>query len=172
MGWLIDAHVDIYAYSVCIICIRFKLMYPYIYMYTCICLHTWQRKVVCRALHMCGWILGAQIMIQTYVYMYRHSCNTLQHTATHCNTLQRKRIYICAAQHRGRKSWFKSMYKCTYICIGLQGDEDALDALRCRLFSAKEPLIIGLFCGKWPVKIRHPTSLRHAVDLAHSKLQD
>ena len=52
-------------------------------------------------------------------------CNTLQHTATHCNTLQRQRIYICAAQHRGRKSWFKSMYKCTYICIGLQGDEDA-----------------------------------------------
>jgi len=25
----------------------------------------------------------------------------------------------------------------------------------CRSLSAKKPLIIGLFCGKWPVKIRH-----------------
>jgi len=33
----------------------------------------------------------------------------------------------------------------------------------CRSLSAKEPLIIGLFCGKWPVKIRHPTHLRHPV---------
>jgi len=26
---------------------------------------------------------------------------------------------------------------------------------------AKEPLIIELFCGKWPMKIRHPMGLRH-----------
>ena len=32
-----------------------------------------------------------------------------------------------------------------------------------RSFSAKEPPIIGLFCGKWPVKIRHPVGLRHPV---------
>ena len=30
-------------------------------------------------------------------------------------------------------------------------------------FSQKEPLIIGLFCGKWPMKIRHPMTLRHSV---------
>jgi len=30
-----------------------------------------------------------------------------------------------------------------------------------RLFFAKEPLIIRLFCGKWPVKIRHPVGLLH-----------
>ena len=30
----------------------------------------------------------------------------------------------------------------------LQGGEDALDALRCRSLFAKEPRIIGLFCGK------------------------
>jgi len=29
------------------------------------------------------------------------------------------------------------------------------------LYFAKQPLIIGLFCGKWPVKIRHPMGLRH-----------
>ena len=27
----------------------------------------------------------------------------------------------------------------------------------------KEPFIIGLFCGKWPMKIRHPRGLRHSV---------
>jgi len=33
-------------------------------------------------------------------------------------------------------------------------------------FFAKEPLIIGLFCGKWPIKIRHPMTLRHPVGKA------
>jgi len=30
-------------------------------------------------------------------------------------------------------------------------------------FSTKEPLNIGHFCGKWPIKIRDPMSLRHPV---------
>jgi len=30
-------------------------------------------------------------------------------------------------------------------------------------FFAKEPLIIGLFCGKWLIKISHPMRLRHPV---------
>jgi len=34
---------------------------------------------------------------------------------------------------------------------------------RHKSFPAKEPLIIGLFCGKWPMKIRHPMTLRHPV---------
>jgi len=38
----------------------------------------------------------------------------------------------------------------------LQGGGDSQYALSCRLFSTKEPLIIRLFCGKWPIKIRHP----------------
>ena len=36
---------------------------------------------------------------------------------------------------------------------------------RCRSFSTKEPLNIGLFCGKWPIKIRDPMSLRHPVSV-------
>jgi len=28
----------------------------------------------------------------------------------------------------------------------------------------KRTLIIGLFCGKWPIKIRHPMNLRHIID--------
>ena len=45
----------------------------------------------------------------------------------------------------------------------LQGGGDSYDVLSCRSFLAKEPLITGLFCGKWPIKIRHPMGLRHSV---------
>jgi len=45
----------------------------------------------------------------------------------------------------------------------IQGGEDPYGALRCRSFIAKEPQIIGLFCGKRSVKIRHPMGLRHPV---------
>jgi len=45
----------------------------------------------------------------------------------------------------------------------LQGGGNAWDALSCRSLSGKEPLIIGLFYGKRPIKIRHPTRHRHPV---------
>ena len=32
-----------------------------------------------------------------------------------------------------------------------------------QIFSSKEPLNIGHFCGKWPIKIRDSMSLRHPV---------
>ena len=35
--------------------------------------------------------------------------------------------------------------------------------LCCRSLSAKQPLITGLFCGKRPIKIRHPMGLGHPV---------
>jgi len=45
----------------------------------------------------------------------------------------------------------------------VQGGEDSKDALSCRSFSTQEPLNIGRFCGKRPIKIRNPMSLRHPV---------
>jgi len=45
----------------------------------------------------------------------------------------------------------------------VQGGEDSWDPLSCRSFSTTEPLNIGHFCGKWPIKIRDPMSLRHPV---------
>jgi len=45
----------------------------------------------------------------------------------------------------------------------IQDGEDAQDALSCRSLSTKEPLIVGLFCGKRPMKIRHLMHLRHPV---------
>jgi len=45
----------------------------------------------------------------------------------------------------------------------IQGGEDPWDVLSCRSFFAKEPLIIGLFCGEWPIEMRHPMTLRYPV---------
>jgi len=45
----------------------------------------------------------------------------------------------------------------------LQGGEDSQDPISCRSFSTKEPLNIGHFCGKWPIKIRDPMSHCHPV---------
>jgi len=36
----------------------------------------------------------------------------------------------------------------TSVEVLVQGGEDSEDALSCRSFFAKEPLVIGLFCGK------------------------
>jgi len=49
-------------------------------------------------------------------------------------------------------------------CSVIQGGEDPYDALSCRSFFAKERIIIGLFSGKWPMKIRNPMRLRHPVN--------
>jgi len=74
------------------------------------------------------------------------------------------RMYICIYVYIYKYVWiwkyaymYIHIYIYQYVCIHIQGGEDQWDALRCRTFSAKEPLIIGLFCGNWPVKIRHPT---------------
>ena len=45
----------------------------------------------------------------------------------------------------------------------VQGGEDAYNALSRRSLFAKEPLMIGLFYGKWPIKMKHPMGLRHPV---------
>ena len=56
------------------------------------------------------------------------------------------------------------MHFLSVVFIGvIQGGEDPLDALSCRSFFAKEPLIIGLFCGKLRVKIRYHMDLRPPV---------
>ena len=49
------------------------------------------------------------------------------------------------------------------LWFDVQGDEDVLNAVNCRSLSAKEPLFIGFFCGKWPIKIRHPIHLRQPL---------
>ena len=43
-----------------------------------------------------------------------------------------------------------------YTYVRKYSSEDAHDALSCKSLSAKEPLIIGLFCRKRPIKTRPP----------------
>jgi len=50
----------------------------------------------------------------------------------------------------------------------LKGGGDPQDTLSCRSSFTKEPWIIGLLCGKWPMKTRHPMHLCHSVS---SRLQ-
>jgi len=45
----------------------------------------------------------------------------------------------------------------------IQGCDYSWDPLSCRSFFTKGPPNIGHFCGKWPIKIRDPMSLRHPV---------
>jgi hypothetical protein len=47
--------------------------------------------------------------------------------------------------------------------------EDPQNLLSCRSFSAKEPLTIGLFCKKRPIKTRHPMTLRHVCCCCQNK---
>ena len=45
----------------------------------------------------------------------------------------------------------------------VQGGEDPSDAFSCRLFFAKEPLIIGLFCGRFPFKDEASYGIMHVM---------
>ena len=55
------------------------------------------------------------------------------------------------------------MYAANVVTSQLMRKSIYITSLSCRSFLAKEPLITGLFCGKWPTKIRHPMTLCHPV---------
>ena len=66
--------------------------------------------------------------------------------------------------HRYSIKWYHIyIFHPTIYGYVVQGGQDSYNALKCRSFFAKEPLIIGLFCRKWPVKIRHPMGLGRPV---------
>jgi len=54
------------------------------------------------------------------------------------------------------------VYKCN-SWRSVRGGEDAYYAWSCTSLSTKEPPFLELFCGKWPVQMRHPMTLRHPV---------
>jgi len=62
--------------------------------------------------------------------------------------------------------WVMSINKSCHL-YEVQGGEDPCDAVTCMSLSAKESLTTGLFCGKWPIKTRHPMGLRHPVQTSH-----
>ena len=68
-------------------------------------------------------------------------------------------IYIYPYMHHHNRWLLKHILSSLLV----QGGEDPYDALNYRSFFAKEPLILRLFCGKWPVTISHSMTLCHPV---------
>ena len=104
-------------------------------------------QYMCNAVHIC--VMSMRNTCATYVYRVAkiYMCNT------YICLLNIHTRYICAVYVQ-RNTYTRDVYV-QYMCnICVQSGEDAQDALRYRSLSAKELLIIGLFGGKWPIKIR------------------
>ena len=86
------------------------------------------------------------------VHTHTHICHTHTHICLFLRYIH-THIYVIRTH----------IYVCQLGADQLQGGDDAWDALSCRSLSAKEPLIMGPFCGKRPIKIRHPRRLCHPV---------
>ena len=96
-----------------------------------------------------------------YIYMYTSiNINLYVHTYIHIHVHVHICICICIYIH---------IYSCTYIYIYIYVYICIIHNIYIYIyvyiwsFSAKEPRIIGLFCGKLPMKTRHLVTLRHPV---------
>ena len=97
-----------------------------------------------------------------YVCIHKSVCMYLLHRECMC---VHTRVYVCI-YHTENVCTYTQECTCIYntpcqTSLQLHGGEDPQDALSCRSLSAQEPSIIGLFCRKWPTKIKHPMGLRH-----------
>ena len=118
--------IHIYMY-VCIYIYIYICVYMYVYTYTCIYTYTY-----------------VYIYIYTYIYIYIgiHTYVYITHVYTSMCLFTRVFTFhmpsvlppTCMTDECGTPR--------------IQGGEDTYDALSCRTLSAKEPLMIGLFCGK------------------------
>jgi len=133
----------------------------YLYQYT--------RMHIESRIHACSYPWNQ--LIETYAYTYSHSRwqwptgglklhVIFRKRATNCKALLRKIIYKDKASYG---SWPPWIYVHTKTSTGWRRPVGYL--ISCRSFFAKEPLTIGLFCGKWAMKIRHPIGLCHLVRL-------
>ena len=111
--------------------------YVYVYIYTYICISSLYIFLICVHMYVCKilflWQIRMYMCIHIHIYIYK-SCLCI-FVVLH--------LIGCAARYRVAKT-----HRMPYLY---------------RSFSTKEPPIIGLFCGKWPAKIRHPIGLRHPV---------
>jgi len=99
-------------------------------------------------------------IIQHTIHIIQHTSHIIQHTS---HIIQHTIHIIQHTIHIIQHTIHIIQHTTHIIQNTTQGGEDPSDALSCRSFSTKEPLIIGLFCRKWPIKIRHPMGLRHPV---------
>jgi len=47
------------------------------------------------------------------------------------------------------------VHTCIWMMRNVSNEQDCESPLSCRELFTKEPLIIGPFCGKWPIEMRH-----------------
>jgi len=123
-------------------------------------LHVWHDSSICVT-----WLIDMHDMTHLYTWNDLFARLTwlmhVRHTRTHSCMWQDSFIYVILSLYTWNVCTCLYVYMYIHVCIFIyviQGD-----ALSCRSFFAKAPLIIGLFCGKWLVKIRHPMGLRHPV---------
>jgi len=94
------------------------------------------------------------------------NCNTLQQEWLHWNDMSTEKLRTCprrCSRYKYTESrWIFPTFS-SLLNVLLQGGEDPYNALRFGSLFAKEPLIIGLFCGTWSIKKRHPMGLGHPV---------
>jgi len=121
---------------VVVIPVVYICIYTHICIYICICIYIY---------------IHIYTYIHIYVYIYVHILH-------HC------RFDSCCHHYVFRcfsSPWW--IFVNSAWDAGPQGGEDAKIAWVCRSLSAKEPLIVGLSWGIWPIKIRHPMGLWHPV---------
>jgi len=75
-------------------------------------------------------------------------------------------IDILSKYHESNQSHTSSLYSNSgslYVWVNFWNIDFGWVISVQRSFSTKEPLNIGHLCGKWPIKIKDPMSLRHPV---------
>ena len=162
-------------------------IYIYIYMFVYVCIHLFiyifihiihrRRRYPSCILELVRVNVGAHVMwvcvytgacVWGWVYMITHVCITAHDIlakTSHYTALLRKMTYADDVFCGKRLAiWGILCIFAYYHTLSLPAKnivimcKDAYIAFRCRSLSAEEPLIIRLFCGKRPVKIRQ----RHA----------
>jgi len=139
-------------------CVAFLLastfMYTHIYMLT----YT-QRRVYIRVCTHKYRHMYLYIYVHTDIYTYTRVC-IYKYVAIYLYIYVH--IYIT---HTAFLVWCHSITQVWHLnCTQWRRP---IGCLKLQVFFAKEPLIIGFFCGKWPIKIRHPMGLRHPVICIH-----
>jgi len=132
-------------------------LYTYAYVYICVCVHIQTPPFTCKYIYQCT---VCRVILRRYCWRGRMRETKCHQEGTYKGNEIRTNL------HDLLSSWYldDSIYKT--ICrrdqsssdtltiqFVIEGGEDAQDALKCSCISANEPLVTGLCCGKWPIKI-------------------
>jgi len=121
-------------------------------------------------------LLRKDICTQNKALLNRFNVHSRDHRDSPCRDTGLRKYIWClklrvsfrkrAANNNIRLFWMDLMFRVDFIDIvrvRIRGGKSASDALSCMSLSAKEPLIIGLFYRKWPVKPYNDTGWRKCI---------